>query len=143
MELNPSLPMTYLIMGLILAATGRPDEGIAVLEKGIRLSPQDPWLFDFLNGVGCAHFAAGRYEEAVEWERRSLQHKPDYPVAFDMIAASLAHLGRLDEAGQVFAERVRKQPAPTLEHVEQMLAFADPDFRARVIDGLRKAGATG
>ena len=43
----------------------------------------------------------------------------------------------------MFAERVRKQPAPTLEHVEQMLAFADPDFRGRFIDGLRKAGAPG
>ena len=143
MELNPSLPMAYLIMGSVLGVTGRPDEGIAVLEKGMRLSPQDPWLFDFLNGVGFAHFAAGRYEEAVEWERRSLQHKPDYVVAYDAIAASLAQLGRLDEARQAFAERVRRGPAPSLEHLEQVLAFADPDFRARFVDGLRKAGLPG
>ena len=77
------------------------------------------------------------------WARRSLQHKPDYLPALDLMAASFAHLGRLDEASQVFAERVREQPAASLENVEQILAFAAPDFRARFVDGLRKAGWPG
>ena len=39
--------LAYRAMGFFLASAGEPDEGIAVLEKGMRLSPRDPWLFDF------------------------------------------------------------------------------------------------
>jgi adenylate cyclase len=143
MELNPCLSMAYLLLGSLLAATGRPDEGIAVVEKGMRLSPRDPWLFDMRNTIAAAHFAAGRYEESLDWAQRSLQLKPDYVIPMDIAAASCAHLGRIEEACERFARRLEIERAPTLETIERVFGFADPDFQARFIDGLRKAGWDG
>ena len=40
------------ILGSFLADAGEPDEAIAVIEKGMRLSPRDPWLFRFLAAKG-------------------------------------------------------------------------------------------
>jgi hypothetical protein len=53
-----------------------PEEGIAHLERGLRLSPQDPGKNYYLNCIAMGHFAAGRYAEAVQWEQQSLQWNP-------------------------------------------------------------------
>ena len=58
----------------------------------------------------------------------------------DFAAASCAHLGRIEEACERFARRLEIEQAFTLESLERVTGFADPDFHARFIDGLRKAG---
>ena len=138
LELNPSLAMAHGFLGRIRAATDDPEQAIQDLEKAMRLSPRDPFLFSYLQGVGNAHFAAGRYAEAVDWCRRSLQRKPDYLVAHVMLAAALAQLEQLDEA------RAQLQKAAELgfrkSPISGLLSTLESDFGARVMDGLRKAG---
>jgi adenylate cyclase len=139
-QLGPSLAFAYEVLGWILAMTGRPKEGIANLEKALRLSPRDPFIFDFLAGMAVAHFVAGRYEEAVDWARRSLQRKPDYLTSSLALAASLAHLGRVDEARRAVQETLQHSPEFTLASASLVLSAGEPDFVERAIDGLRKAG---
>ena len=99
---NPSASFACAVLGNFLAQGGRPDEGIEKLDQGLRLSPRDPMNFLYFNYMGQAYFAAKRYEEAVAWGQRSLQSRPDYPATYRLLAASYAHLGRLDEAGRCF-----------------------------------------
>jgi tetratricopeptide (TPR) repeat protein len=139
-QLAPSSSLAQYSFGLVLAMTGRPEEGIASIEKAMRLSPRDLWMFDFLAAVAIAHFAAGRYEDAVEWARRSLQRKPDYMWPLDTLAASLAHLGRVDEARSVVEESLRSTPDFSIATVRLVMGTADADFLERYIDALRKAG---
>jgi adenylate cyclase len=139
-QLNPSLAYGYFILGLYLARAGRPDEGIAKIEKGMRLSPRDPRTWMALLYLGQAHFAAGRYEQAVEWTQKSLQQGPDYPASHRILAASYAQLGKLYEAKNALAEALRLQPDVSLAPFKQALSSADPDFTERLLDGLRKAG---
>jgi adenylate cyclase len=124
----------------MLAATGRPDEGIAKIETAIRLSPRDRGIWVSLQSMGLAHFAAGRYEEAADWTQRSLQHRPDAPNTHALLAATYAHLGRLDEARAESREVLRLQPDYSLAGVRLIFRGADLDFLERHIDGLRKAG---
>jgi adenylate cyclase len=139
-ELNPSLALAYGILGNLLATVRRPGDAIAALEKAMRLSPRDPFLFAFLSGVALAHFAAGRYEDAVDWARRSLRRRTDWMDPHHVLAASYAHLGRLEEARTALEESLRLQPGFSLDTYERMLSSADPDFTERYFDGLRKAG---
>jgi hypothetical protein len=58
-------------------------------------------------------------------------------------ASSSGHLGDRDRAEQLLQEylQVRTATGPiSLERVEQGYGVATPDFRRRMVEGLRKAG---
>jgi len=137
---NPSASFACAVLGNFLAQAGRLDEGIEKLKQGLRLSPRDPMNFLYFNYMGQAYFAAKRYEEAVRWTQRSLQRRPDYPANYRLLAASYAHLDRLDEARTAFQGCVRLQPGFSLAIFKVTYASASPEFVGRYIDGLRKAG---
>jgi adenylate cyclase len=140
-ELNPSLGLAYGILGNFLSAVaGRADDAIANLDKAIRLSPKDQLLFAFFSGKAFAHLATGRYDEAVEWAQRSLQHRPDWADAYMALAASYAHLGQLDEASRTSEELLRVHPEFSLAAYRLVYAALDPDLTEHIFDGLRKAG---
>jgi adenylate cyclase len=134
-RLNPSLATAYRLQGNYLALCGQPDEAIASIEKGMRLSPQDPQMWNFLFGMSVAHFAASRYEAAIDWALQSRQRRPN-AFASGFLAASYALLGRIEEARSALGDR----GLFSVERVRRILLAADPDVRDRLIDGLRKAG---
>jgi adenylate cyclase len=137
---NPSATRAHFMLGVMLARSGRPDEGIEHLDKALRLSPHDQMVWAFLYGMAVAHFSAGRYEEAVNWAKRSLEHRADYPRIHTIIAASYAHLGRIDEARAAVQELAQGHPDFSLSGVMVFMSSADPDFAGRYLEGLRKAG---
>ena len=96
--------------------------------------------FLYFNFMGQAQFAAKRYEEAVAWAQRSLQSRPDYPMSYRLLAASYAHLSRLDEARTAFQGSVRLQPGFSLDILKVTFASAHPEYVERYINGMRKAG---
>jgi adenylate cyclase len=139
-ELNPSLSTAYYWLGVLLAWGGRSDEAIENLDKAMRLNPKDPMVWITFHGVAMAHFAAERYEEAVDWAERSLHRRPKGGVAATILAASLAHLGRVEEARRIVTSSYGGRRLPSLSAVERNLAFAAPAVAERYLDGLRKAG---
>jgi adenylate cyclase len=139
-ELNPSLALAYLFLGGFLAMAGRSQEAIENLEKGIRLSPQDPLLYMSLSGIAWAHLAAERYEETVEWGKRSLKNRSDWVDGLAAVAIGCAHLGRMDEARAAADEMRRTNPGISIATIKVLMAVSPPEFSSRVIDALRKVG---
>jgi adenylate cyclase len=139
-QLDPSLADAHFALGMFLTARGDADKGIAHVEKAVRLSPQAPVVNFYLHGIAVGHFGAGRYEEAVRWEQRSLQRDPDLWIAHGTLASSYAHLGRTDEARTALQEMLRRSPEFSLEAVRMIFSYVNPDFTESWIDGLRMAG---
>jgi adenylate cyclase len=139
-ELNPSSPWGHQGLGSVLVTSGRADEALESLEKAIRLSPRDPAMWNWLLDVAMAHFAAGRYPEAGEWARRSLQRNPGNLRAYRYLAASYAHLGKIEEARAALREFLRLDPDFSLSRLRVLTGAFDPGFIGRLADGLRKAG---
>ena len=75
-EINSNGAMTCAKFGSTEAVCGRPDEGIALIERAMRLSPLDPQTYLFHGWLGQSHFFAGRYDDAIKWCERSSQAKP-------------------------------------------------------------------
>ncbi len=139
-ELNPSSSLVLICSGESMALAGQPDEAIEHLDEAMRLSPQDPAIFYALHAVALAHFSAERYAQAVEWASRSVQTQPDFAWGYRTMAASLAHLGRLDEARQALEKAVERQPEFTLAGGQRVLLTADAAVGERYLAGLRLAG---
>ena len=139
-DLNPSSALAYMCSGESIALAGRPAEAIRHLEKALQLSPKDPGLVYVFHGMALAHFAAQRYEEAVDWAKRAISQKPDFAFIYRTLATTYAHLGQLEEARAALDDAERLAPEFTLASGRRVLLAADPLVGERYLDGLRKAG---
>jgi TolB-like protein/Tfp pilus assembly protein PilF len=140
LRLDPSDAFTLYSLGLTLAMAGKPDQAIENVETAMRLSPKDSLFHMFLFAMSLAHFAAGRFEKAGRWAQRSLELNSEFSHSYVVLAASDAHLGRLNEARGTVQELLRRNPAFSLAGIVANMAGWDPVLAERGIDGLRKAG---
>jgi adenylate cyclase len=138
-ELDPSFASAHSWLGGFLALQGRLEEGLSSAEKAIRLSPRDPLLWFYFSNLANVHSAARRYEQAAEWARRSILGNPGFPYSRATLAASYAHLGRLDEARAEVEGLLRIQPGLSISFLRES-SLSAPAYRDRYLDGLRKAG---
>jgi tetratricopeptide (TPR) repeat protein len=90
--------------------------------------------------MSVAHFAAGRYEEAIEWADRTLAAQPDYRQAMRIRAASCAYLSRIEEAHAWLSRMLHFEPELTIARVKTSAPPFPPELLARYLEGLRKAG---
>ena len=113
---------------------GQPDIAIEHAEASLRLSPRarvGP-LFLLLGG---AHFFSRRFDEAVPKLLLGIQDDPSFPIAYQILAACYAHMGRLDEARAIVA----KLRAITPQVMQTHLPFRRPEDRELFLSGLRLA----
>lgn len=135
-EINPNYGWAISNLGWILRCAGRPEEGIPLLKKAIRLNPiSHVTEFDVL---GRAYFLTGRYEEAIAEYKTAVKVDPDYRDAHVGLASIYAILGREEEARTEVAEILRIEPSFSIKKYARFMYFQvglEPE-----IEGLRKAG---
>jgi len=141
LTLNPNSAHAWMARGLVSIYQNRPDRAIEAVERAIRRSPLDPWgARAFTSLMGLAHFAAGRYEQAIVWADRSLAAQPDYRTGLLLKVISSAQLGRVDEACDALSRVLELEPGLTIARWKAPAPPFPPELLARYEDGLRKAG---
>jgi adenylate cyclase len=138
-ELNPNCSVAYGVLGDFLIGID-PDESIKNQEIAIRTNPKDPSIFFRYSGLAGAHFAAGRYLEATQWARKSVQRKPSWRGGHAYLAASLAQLNLLEEAKEAVINYLEHFPDETISNLLKLYMSEKSDFAKRFEEGLRKAG---
>jgi adenylate cyclase len=83
---------------------------------------------------------AGDYDEALRFGRQALQEMPRNATAHRVIAASLALLGRLEEARKAVAALLVVSPNFTMSLMRNVTPYRDGEFVERYHRGLREAG---
>jgi TolB-like protein/class 3 adenylate cyclase/Flp pilus assembly protein TadD len=143
--MDPTDALGSVCSGVHLGMAGRPEEAIGVIEEAIRLSPQDPVMPVYFRGMAYAHFAAERYEEAVAWAKRTLEHplRFDDHAAYRILAASYVALGRVEEGRLAAREAKRLNPEYSLAYLRRYGDSYDPDFVQRFLEALHTAGFEG
>ena len=117
LQLNPSFVYGWKRSGQLRLWIGQYDLAIEHIETSIRLSPRESRGQLYLI-IGMGHFFARRIEKAAEMFVLSLQEHSRWPPTLRFMASCLAHLGRLQEAGEVI-KRLRAITAvviPSAEH---------------------------
>jgi adenylate cyclase len=135
---DPNDAENYAALGNILIFAGRPQEGIGLIEKAMRLNPRYPPIY--LSWLGMAYRLTGRHEEAIAALKRALTRSPDSLPAHRELAVIYSELGREAEARAATAEVLRISPDFSLEVYRQRLPYKDPAVLERQIAALHKAG---
>jgi adenylate cyclase len=139
-ELQPSDPDAHAFLAAILFLASRGDEACEAAETALRIDPQ---FVDgpYLNILGIARCAAGKYAEAIEaFERNGAQGGPmGAPMLISWVAAYVAE-GRLDEARATAARLIVFVPEFSLKSYGMLHRYKNKEDSERLIRLLRKAG---
>jgi TolB-like protein len=111
LAVSPSSALTYILGSVIRAWTGEAERAIEWSERAMRLSPFDPWAFAAFHSLTLGHFHRGRYAEAANAAHKAVQSNPAHSISYMLLAASLAKLGRIEEAKAAAARVLELQPA--------------------------------
>lgn len=134
-ELDPNEADAWATLADIAVLAGRVGEGLEHIRKAFRLNPLPPsWYYLTL---GQAHYAAGEYTAAVETLRREETYRTS---SRRFLAASLAQLGRLDEARAEVELFLVGNPHFSTRHWAATEPFRDAATLEHFVDGYRKAG---
>ncbi len=142
LERNPSFPLACWALGRGLSIWNRAAEAIELFHRAIRLSPRDPMVAHFLEGLAFAHYFCDDLDEAVSYAQQSARERPDWPRTHMLLAAALARLDRAHEAEQALARMRALRAEYDISQVagSYRLANAEPGVVERLIEGLRAAG---
>ena len=134
LHINPNDANLLAFSTQVLLYCGRTEEALERCERAISLNPNCPdWYFWML---GNSHFHLGQYQEALDaFERMTApQH------ARRLVAATYAHLDRLEDARFEAREFLKIVPNFSIKDWARTEPYTDPNELARYVDGLRKAG---
>ncbi|WP_031250007.1 winged helix-turn-helix domain-containing tetratricopeptide repeat protein [Mesorhizobium sp. LNHC221B00] len=134
-ELDPNEADAWATLADIATLAGRVEEGLEQIRKAFRLNPF-PASWYYLT-LGQAQYAARDYEAAVETLRRDETYRTS---SRRFLAASLAQLGRLDEARAEVELFLVSNPHFTTSHWVWTEPFRDDAMLEHFVDGFRKAG---
>ncbi len=138
--LNPNLVWAWLFGGWVKLWRGEPEVAIERFARAQRLSPNDP-QFSMHDGIGAAHFAAGRYAEALSETKAALREQPAFILSLSIAAASGALTGQLEQAERAIASLLRLEPTLRFSGLkERFPEFSRPEVFAKFAEGLRRAG---
>lgn len=141
LALNPNFAQAYLGLGMTLHFVGRHEQAIECYEKATRLSPHDPYLWAFHMMRAYALVELHRHDEALIWARSATHQGNALFWAWAILAVTLGHLGRIEEAKPVVAELLRRNPKFSCAFARDGLYYSQwPEELEYYIEGLRKAG---
>jgi len=113
---------------------GRLETALSACQRAIRLNPNCPnWYWWEL---GQVYFHQARYDDALS----TLQKMSEPGQAHRLLAATLAHLGRLEEAATHASAFLELVPSFSVKEFSDTEPFQDPAELERYVSGLRLAG---
>jgi tetratricopeptide (TPR) repeat protein len=139
LALDPWLPYAWVRRGWASVYMGDPHAGYRELRIALDLAPVGPMRHIAFIGMGCAHFATGRYERAARWVQSGTDAFAGGFWADRVAVAAAAHAGAKAQARRIARELLRKDPHLTVERARSAWPFP-ADFMTRLGDGLQMAG---
>ncbi|GLR87987.1 winged helix-turn-helix domain-containing protein [Bradyrhizobium iriomotense] len=139
LALSPSTALAWILGSVVAGWAGEAERAIDWSERGIRLSPFDPWAFAAYDAQALGHFCRDRYAEAAIAAYKSNLANPAHSITWVQLAASLAALGRFDEAKAAAVCVLELQPTFRISRQFAGVACA-PELAAKLGEALRAAG---
>jgi TolB-like protein/Flp pilus assembly protein TadD len=159
--LNRNSVFPIAALGWCKLFAGSLEEVIPLIEKAIRLSPRDPALYFWYEGIGRVHLLQSRIDDAIVWLEKARNANPAHPVIRIDLASAYGLQGETEHAAAELAEARRLRSdglfsslaclktarsfgAPAVRYGAPSVRYGAPAVRAlyeaTYFVGLRKAG---
>ena len=131
---------------------GQLDDGVALQEQAIRLSPHDPFLGVWYFRIGQARLLQSRVDEAISWLEKAHSQNATYPFVPEWLAAAYGLKGDLPHAAAELADARKLAGNGAPANIAAARAISARDFaatsthallEATYIAGLHQAGVPG
>ena len=107
LSFKPDHAHAYNALGYTLAdRTDRHSEALALIEKAVKLAPDDAFIIDSL---GWVQYRMGRLEDSIANLRLAFAKRPDPEIAAHLGEVLWAQ-GKKDEARQIWRDSVKEHP---------------------------------
>jgi tetratricopeptide (TPR) repeat protein len=126
------------VLGLAQLFSGRADQAIVPLERGLRLSPFDPQNFTWFRVLALAFYFAGEKERALEAAKKALKIRPSWRPTLETVVFCCMALERGEEA-KAFVDQMLHLGGPVADVFDD-LKNHNPQWAQEICSLLRKAG---
>jgi adenylate cyclase len=137
LALSPNSSFVIAMLGCVLGFGGYREEALDLLRQAMRASPNDPLTWLWLLWTGVIQFYSRKFDAAVVALHQVVRLRPGGTPAQGMIAVSLAHLGRLDEARDHLSRARAHFQDPRYQHAP----WLRPEDQALRAEGVRLAAS--
>jgi adenylate cyclase len=138
LALNPNYALALSARGNITNFLGEPEAAIPLIEQAIRLDPG--FAHQYMHFLGIAYMALGKYETAAAVFKERIVLAPETDLTRAFYASALGHLGRVEEAREVWRDLKRINPKYSFAGHIGRLPFRKKADVERITEGLTKAG---
>jgi len=139
LTINPCCAFAWARSATTANFLGRGEEAQQRVRNAIRLSPFDKQAFTFLTTNATASFVLGRYEEAIQLYEKARRANPRYKASWRMLIATLALVGRVEEARTEAAAFMQYDTAFRVSDFSTWYPMQEPQM-STVLRGMRLAG---
>jgi len=138
LRLNPSLALARYGLGMALVLSGRSKDAIPEFDAAERLSPHDPYVWNFSMWRAWARLSLDDFAGAVEDAKTAVrQPRAPFPT-WATLASALGHLGQIEEGRVAFAKALELEPDFSPQLFEQVWPNCDSAFFVKFFDGVRR-----
>lgn len=139
LALDPWMAYAWIRRGWMSAYSGDPEGAVRELRTALHLMPFEPLRHITFIGMGCAHFAAGRYDRAARWVLDGIASYPASHWAQRVAVAAVALAGARTEAHRMGQALMHHEPSLTIARARQAWPFT-VEFMSHLGDGLEIGG---
>jgi adenylate cyclase len=136
---SPNSAMAWTMSSATSGYIGDGPAAVQQGEQGVRLSPLDARTFWHEGLLAQAHYINGDYDQALTWIRSAVGRNGSIRFNLRTLTATLAALGRSEEAAQAGKQLLRVQPDFRLEPYAKRCPFQGRTLE-QWIERLRSAG---
>jgi adenylate cyclase len=143
LALDQNLASAHALIGLAVLVNGHPEQTEGHELEALRVSPRDTDANIWTAYIALSKLFLGDDEGAVVMYRRAFEINQNYPIGHFLMAATLAELGRIDEARAALQGGVALNPGFTIRRYRVGAQSDNPAFlkrREQIIEAMRKAG---
>jgi adenylate cyclase len=140
LSIDPNSTRALIANSMAHSFMGDTETAIKQGERAIRISPRSPAHWMAYTQIAQSYLQELRYEEAAKAAKKAVQLYNDMIPAHLVLAASCAHLGRLDEAQAAVKQSLKLNPKLTVTRLPEFFPISNFKNLDAYLDGLRKAG---
>jgi adenylate cyclase len=139
-ELDPNSAGARAGLGIAQVYWQQPERALENIDAALRLSPRDPLTYHWLGNRALAYAALGRWEEALESARESIERTPSR-IAYAVLAGALAEMNRVEEAHEAYQELALRIPGLDVETFVPLATAVAPSAESAqtIANALRRA----